>query len=136
NALRREKRFTVNVQNQETPLSSLWALDLDPVSVSRVAGDPSYAVAGFSLSPDGRWVGFTGISSHRYDRNITEQGINGDLYLLEAASGSIERLTDNEEVSESSLSFSPDSRWVAFSGPDDLTRYTMTNRRVYLRETA
>jgi dipeptidyl aminopeptidase/acylaminoacyl peptidase len=134
--LRREKRFTVDIRNQETPLSSLWALELDPVRAVRLTNDPSYTVAGLTVSPDSRWVGYTGISSERYERNITEQGINGDLYLLEAATGAIERLTDNEEVGEGNLTFSPDSRWVAFNAPDDLTRYTMTNRRVYLRETA
>lgn len=134
--LRRERRFTVNIQNQETPLSSLWAVDLDPVRVTRLTNDPSYTVSNFNLSPDGRWVGFTGISSQRYHRNITEQGINADLYLLETATGAIERLTDNEEVSENGPHFSPDGRWVAFAGPDDLTRYTMTNRRIYLREVA
>ena len=132
--LRRESRFTVDVRNQETPLSSLWALELEPLGAKRLTSDPSYTVQGFTISPDGRWVGYTGISSERFERNITEQGINGDIYLLETATGSIERLTDNREVSESSVSFSPDSRWMAFSGPDDLTRYTMTNRRIYLRE--
>jgi hypothetical protein len=29
---RREKGFTVNIYNAETPLQSLWALDLDPHS--------------------------------------------------------------------------------------------------------
>ena len=31
----------------------------------------------------------------------------------------IERLTRNDEVSEQQISFSPDSRWIAFSAPDD-----------------
>ena len=34
---------------------------------------------------------------------------------------------------ETGLSFSPDARWVAFSAPDDMTRYSMSNSRVYLR---
>ncbi len=136
NRLRREKRFTVDVRNEVTPLSSLWAVDMEPLGARRLAGDPSYSVEGFAISPDGRWVGYTGISSDRYERNITEQGINGDLYLLQTVSGEIERLTNNEEVSEGGLTFSPDSRWIAFNAPDDLTRYTMTNRRIYLREVA
>ena len=28
---------------------------------------------------------------------------------------------------------SPDGRWVAFSAPDNLLRYSMANQRVYLR---
>jgi dipeptidyl aminopeptidase/acylaminoacyl peptidase/endonuclease/exonuclease/phosphatase family metal-dependent hydrolase len=134
--LRREQKFTVNIRNAPTPLQSLWALELDPMRATRLTRDSSYTVQGLVISPDSRWIGFTGISSDRYARNITEQGINGDLYLLDVTSGAVERLTNNTEVSEGGLSFSPDSKWLAFSGPDDLTRYTMTNRRVYLRETA
>jgi dipeptidyl aminopeptidase/acylaminoacyl peptidase len=131
--LRREKRFTVDIRNMETPLASLWALDLEPVRATRLTHDASITVAGFTISPDSRWVGFRGTSADRYRRNITEQGINTDLYLLEVATGAVERLTDNDEVGESGPDFSPDSRWVAFTAPDDLTRYTMTNRRVYVR---
>jgi dipeptidyl aminopeptidase/acylaminoacyl peptidase len=131
---RREKRFTVDIKNAETPLSSLWALDLEPVAAKRLTNDASMTVAGFDISPDGAYVGFRGTSADRYKRNITEQGINADLYLLETATGAIERLTNNEEVGENGPSFSPDGRWVAFSAPDDLTKYSMKNDRVYVRE--
>jgi dipeptidyl aminopeptidase/acylaminoacyl peptidase len=131
--LRRDRRFTVDIRNAETPLQSLWALDLDPVRTTRLTDDASYTVTSFEVSPDGRWIGFNGISSARYHRNIQEQNINADLYLLEIASGQIERLTENDEVGESGPYFSPDSRLVAFVAPEDLTRYTMGNRRVYVR---
>jgi dipeptidyl aminopeptidase/acylaminoacyl peptidase len=131
--LRREKRFTVNIQNAETPLVSLWALDLDPHRATRLTRDSTITVAAFNVSPDGKWVGFQGVSAARYERNTTEQGINSDPYILEIASGRVERLIQNAEVGESLPSFSPDGRWVAFSAPDDLTRYTMKNRRVYIR---
>jgi dipeptidyl aminopeptidase/acylaminoacyl peptidase len=131
--LRTEKKFTVNIRNAETPLSSLWVVDLSPNKTTRLTRDSSITVAGFTLSDDGRWVGFRGTSADRYKRNVTEQGINTDLYLLETASGRIERLTNNQEVGESGPSFSPDGRWVAFSAPDDLTQYSMKNNRVYVR---
>nr|MCU0635654.1 hypothetical protein [Gemmatimonadaceae bacterium] len=133
---RREKKFTVNVRNAETPRSSLWAIDVSPVTLTRLTTDSSLSVESFVLSPDARWVGYTAVDANRYRRNITEQGINADLFLLDAATGTIERLTNNREVGEGPLSFSPDSRWVAFSAPNDLTRYTMSNRRLYLRATA
>lgn len=66
--LRREKGFTVEIENMETPLESLWALEL--------------------------------------------------------------------ESGEAIRRFSPDSRLIAFSAPDDLTRYSMSNRRIYLRPVA
>ncbi|HEY5121750.1 MAG TPA: prolyl oligopeptidase family serine peptidase, partial [Acidimicrobiales bacterium] len=82
--------------------------------------------------PDGKWIGYHGISANRYDRNILEQSGNADLYLLEVATGQIERLTKNTDISESSVSFSPDSRMLAFSAPDDFIY--KHNGRVYLRD--
>ncbi len=159
---RREKRFTVNIRNAETPTASLWAVDLPagpgmsgetmgqmggdhaarmaehhPVSdATRLSEEGAYSVSGFTVSDDGKWVGFRGSSTNRYQRNITQEGLYADLYLLEVASGQIERLTNNFEVGEGGLSFSPDGRWIAFSAPDDLTRYSMSNGRVYVRAVA
>jgi dipeptidyl aminopeptidase/acylaminoacyl peptidase len=130
---RREKKFTVNIRNSETPLNSLWAVDLDPRRTTQLTKDATITVADFSISGDGKWVGFRGISSDRYRRNVTEQNINSNPYLLEVSSGQIEQLLNNTEVGESGVSFSPDSRWIAFAAPDDLTQYTMKNQRVYLR---
>lgn len=132
---RTEKKFTVTVRNPDTPPSSLWALDTDAARVTRLTRDTSITVSAFVISDDGAWVGFTGTSADRYRRNITEQALNSDLYLLETATGQIERLTNNEEVAESALSFSPDSKWMAFSAPADLTKFSMANDRVYLRRT-
>ena len=130
---RRDEGFTVDIVNPETPVSSLWALDLGGTGTTRLTRDASYTVAAFTISDDSRWVGFRGTSSNRYKRNITEQNINADVFLLEVATGNVERLTQNEEVPESGPSFSPDGRWVAFAAPDDLTRYSMKNDRVYVR---
>ena len=130
---RREKRFTVNIRNAETPLASLWALDLADKKATRLTNDQTITVANFTISPDSRYVGFRGTSANRYERNITESSINSDLFLLDGSNGQIERLTNNKEVGEGAISFSTDSKWIAFSAPDDLTRYTMKNQRVYLR---
>ena len=133
---RREKRFTVDIRNMETPLSSLWALALDPHTPKRLTQDSTFSVSNFTISADSKWIAFTGQSANRYERNITQSGLYADLYLLEAASGQVERLTKNHEVSEGGLSFSPDSQWLAFSAPDDLGKYSMGNTRVYLRAVA
>jgi dipeptidyl aminopeptidase/acylaminoacyl peptidase len=131
--LRREKRFTVNIRNPESPISSLWAYEVDGKKTTRLTKDTSITVTAFEASNDGKWVAFRGISSNRYKRNVTEQGINGDDFLLDVASGQIERLTNNSEVSESTPSFSPDSKWLAFSAPNDIVKYSMSNNRVYVR---
>jgi dipeptidyl aminopeptidase/acylaminoacyl peptidase len=141
---RREKRFTVNIRNPETPVASLWALDVDSSTTpgaggstpKRLTDGTAYSADDFTISKDSKWIGFRGLSKNRYQRGITQENLYSDLYLLEVGTGSIERLTNNVEVGESGLSFSPDSRQIAFSGPDDLVTYGMSNSRVYLRAVA
>ena len=132
--LRLEKRFDVRVRNAETPASSLWALDLADRKTTRLTRDTSYSVGDFTISDDGHWIGYHGIANNRYARNILEQNNSADLYLLEVASGQIERLTRNTDISESPIRFSPDSRTLAFSAADDFTM--MHNARVYTRDVA
>ena len=131
--LRLEEGFTVDVKNATTPLSGLWSLDIVSGTESPMTTSGSYSVDGFAISPDGRWISFAGGSTERYERNITQARLYTDQYLLEVSSGQVERLTDNYEVGESGLSFSPDSRWIAFTAPDDMERYSMTNSRMYVR---
>jgi len=131
--LRVEKKFNVAIRNMATPLSSLWALDVDTKKATRLTRDTSVTVTDFNISPDGRWIGYHGAAANRYMRNITEQDIYSDLYLLETSTDGIERLTNNTEVGESDLEFSPDSKIIAFSANDDMTQYSMTNNRVYIR---
>jgi dipeptidyl aminopeptidase/acylaminoacyl peptidase len=133
--LRMEKKFNVAIRNMETPLSSLWSLDVDTKKATRLTRDTTISVTDFNISDDGRWIGYHGVAANRYERNIIESDIYSDLYLLETATGSIERLTDNTEVGESDLEFSPDSKLIAFAAPDDMTKYSMTNNRVYVRRT-
>jgi dipeptidyl aminopeptidase/acylaminoacyl peptidase len=138
--LRREKKFTVNIRNAETPLDSLWALELPgekgPYPTKRLTEDSAYSVGNFTISDDGKWIGFNGGSAKRYERNITAANLYGDAYLVDTANGAIERLTKNFEIGEGTPQFSPDSKWVAFTAPEDTTRYSMTNGRVYLRAVA
>jgi len=133
---RREKGFTVDVKNMVTPLRNLWVLELGAEEPTQLTDDPEVDISNFTLSDDGKWIGITGGSAERYERNITGARLYGDLYLMEIATGHIERLTENFEVGEGGMDFSPDSRMVLFSAPDDMTRYTMTESRIYLREVA
>ena len=137
---RQEKDFTVTVYHLERPLEHLWVLDLDPVRATRLTQDPSYSVTGFTISPDSRWVGFRAVSSDRFKRTRGglvmggESNLYTELYLLEAATGQIEQLTRAEEIGKGGPYFSPDGRWVAFTAPRDLTRYTRgLTQRLYLR---
>jgi dipeptidyl aminopeptidase/acylaminoacyl peptidase len=131
---RKKKGFTVDVRNQETPLTNLWKLDVTSAVARQLTNNPDMSVDGFTVSDDGRWIGIRGGSVERYERNITVSSLYTDLFLLETETGGIERLTDNYEVSESGPIFSPDSQLIAFSAAEDLTRYTMTERKLYVRK--
>ena len=135
-AERRKKGFTVDVKNMETPMTNLWRLMLDPRETEQLTSDLGVSVSSFEVSKDGRWVTFTGGSAERYERNITAQRLYADPFLLEVATGHVERLAENYEVAESGLSISPSGRFIVFSSPDDRTRYTMTENRIYIRPVA
>ena len=127
-----EKKFDVKVRNEDSPLRHLWAMDLESRAEKRLTGGTDYTVGGVEVSPDGRRIGFSGTPNDRYRRTVTETSDYADLYLLDMASVKVERLTTNAEIGESGLSFSPDSKWIAFSAANEFVYSRDT--RVYLRE--
>ncbi|MBI4428063.1 MAG: S9 family peptidase [Ignavibacteriales bacterium] len=130
---RKEKKFDARVRNEAAPPNHLWAFDLDSNKQRKLSAGNDYTVSDITISFDSKWVGFRGTSSDRYKRTVTESSNYSDLYLLEVASGSIERLTNNEDISESSLRFSPDNSMIAFSASDEFQYFR--NGRIYVRQT-
>lgn len=130
---RLEKKFDVRIRNQDPPIQHLWVLDLGSGQERRLTSGTAYSVGNVTISADGRWVGFHGSPNDRYKRTVTEAANYDDLYLLELATGKIERLTTNEEIGESNLAFSPDGQWIAFSAANDFT-YSR-DEKIYLRRT-
>src|SRR5262245_38749302 len=129
---RMDKQFTVRPRNPASSLSSLWVFDVASKQEKKLVGDgTTYSVANVSISPDGKWIGYSGMSSNRYERGILEQGDFADLYLFEIATGKIERLTKNDIIPEGGISFSPDSRFVTFSAPNDFKFQHLS--KVYIR---
>ena len=127
---RREKKFTVNIRNAETPLASLWALDLDPVKTD--AADDGHDFQRLRLHHlRRRRSGSASAAARRTATSATSRrrASTPTSSCSTPRRASIERLTTNQEVSESAPSFSPDSKWIAFSAPDDLQKYSMTNGR-------
>ena len=127
-----EKKFDVKIRNEDSPLRHLWAMNLEGRTEKRLTSGTDYTVGGVEISPDGRWIGFNGTPNDRYRRTVTETSDYADVYLLDVASGRVERLTTNAEIGESGLSFSPDSKWIAFSAENDFV-YSR-DPKVYLRE--
>ncbi len=134
NKKRKKEKFDVQVGNEETAPNHLWALDLETLETSRITHGTDYSIEAVTISEDSRWIGFRGVSQERYKRTIVESSLYGDLYLFDVASGKLERLTDNAEASESQISFSPRSDYMAFGASDDFT-YSR-NSKVYVRKIA
>jgi len=128
---RKEKKFDVTIRNYEPPPTHLWAIGLDSKEERRLTSSADYSVADVTMSMDSKWIGFHGIPNNRYFRTVTEAPDYSDLYLLEVSTGKIERLTDNRDIAETRLSFSPDSSMIAFAASDDFTYFR--NRRVWVR---
>lgn len=131
NKERMEKKFDVRIRNQDLPLNHLWLVDISSGQERRLTQSNEFSVESYTLSDDGKWVGLRALPNDRYARTITEAGNSGDLYLLSVASGALERLTTNKEISESNLSFAPDGKTIAFSASDDFV-YFRANK-VYTR---
>lgn len=134
NKARKEKKFEVRVRNEDSPPLQLWSIDLQTKQEKRLTSRADYTVSDASISRDSKWIGFRGTPNNRYMRTVTEANIYGDLYLLSAEGGTPERLTNNREIAEGLLRFSPDSSMMAFSASDDFTYFR--NSRVYLRRVA
>src|SRR5262249_32558242 len=128
---RRDKKFDVRVRNQDLPPNHLWTIDLDAMKEKRLTSGNDYSVADVTVSQDSQWIGFRGIRQDRYVRTITEADDFSDLYLVNVASAEIERLTNNEDIEESALRFSPDSTMIAFAADDDFQFFR--NSRIYVR---
>lgn len=133
NKQRKDKKFDVRVRNEDAPPVHLWSIDLGTRKETRLTGGTDYSVSDVRISDNSQWVGFRGTPDNRYLRTVTESETYSDLYLLEASTRKIERLTDNKDIGESSLSFSPDGSMIAFSADDDFVYFR--NSRVYLRPT-
>ena len=121
-----KEKFDVRVTNEPEAATHLWRLDVAGKTETRLT-QGAFRVAGGGLeqSRDGRWVAFRGASTDRYaDMRASE------LYLLEVATGKVERLTDNY-IGEGNPSFSPDSRLLAITADRDF-RYGNLSR-VYVR---
>jgi dipeptidyl aminopeptidase/acylaminoacyl peptidase len=133
NKQRKEKKFDVQIRNEDAPPVHLWSIDLETKKEARLTGGTEYSVSDVRISDNSEWIGFRGTPNNRYLRTVTESQTYSDLYVLEVGTGNIERLTDNTDIGESSLSFSPDGSMIAFSAEDEFVYFR--NNRVYVRPT-
>src|SRR5262249_14455906 len=70
---RNDKQFTVKPRNPASSLQSLWSFDVASKQETRLVSDPAYSVSDVTISPDGKYIGYHGMSASRYERGILEQ---------------------------------------------------------------
>jgi hypothetical protein len=134
---RREKKFTVDIRNMETPSASLWALDLDPRgSTKKLTDGTQYAATQFTISDDSRWVGLPRPVA-RALRARHHRGIALRRPLSARTGDRRHRAADRQlrgvgERAQLLARLAVDRLRRA----DDTTRYTMSNSRVYMRASA
>jgi dipeptidyl aminopeptidase/acylaminoacyl peptidase len=120
---RMKNGFNVQIVDPVKIPSHLWVIDVEKKEEKRLtSGD--FSVEQTVISDDGQRIAFRGASTNRYATPA-----DSEVYLLELQSGKLERLTQNQ-VSEGSLSFSPDNKWLAYVAPDEFTY--MRKERIYL----
>lgn len=112
NKERKEKGFDVVIKDEINIPSQLWEIDIETKEEKRLTGGNEYSVLEISISDDGTKIAFFGSPTERY-----ATAFEWDVYLLDLNTNTISRITNNSHYG-GNLSFSPDSKWLAFTYPD------------------
>ena len=92
---------------------NLWVFDVASKEITRLT-EEEWLFGGFAVSPDASQVAFTARNSNR--RN---DGYKDEIYLLNVADKSFEKLTENASP-ERVISWSPDGKVFLFGAADDM----------------
>ncbi|GDX86725.1 peptidase S9 [Gemmatimonadota bacterium] len=128
---RRAARFGVDIRNQIQPRSHVYVLDVATRQTRRLTRDSAYSVTAFTVSNDAKYIGYSGTPDDRSHRGTNDERNTADIYLMEVATGKTERLTNNFEVAEGSVSFSPDGSTIAYTAADEFKMMHLS--KIYLR---
>ena len=124
NRKRNKKNFNVDIKNELAVPTHIWEVDINTHEEKQITDDEKFSDRNFTLSKDGKWMGIQRYP-HKRVIGFYDSYLYGELYLLNLETGDIEKLTDNE-IGESSLYFSPDSKDIS---------YTMSDEAEYMRNT-
>ncbi len=89
----------------------LWEIDIETRKEKHLTEENEYSDIDIVISNDGTKIAFGGISKRSTSKKR-------EVYLLDLNTNTISRITNNS-VYEWSLSFSPDSKWLAFICPEE-----------------
>ena len=122
---RKEKKFDVEIKDEIKFPSHLWEINIETKEEKRLTGGNEYSVSQIIISDDGTKIAFLGDSIKRYATHFERE-----VYILDLNTNTISRITNNS-VGEWDLSFSPDSKWLAFTIPDGEKEF-MNLRKIYV----
>jgi len=112
---RKKEHFDVQIAKPVQSPDHLWVVNIESKKEKRLTGGNDYTVQSIVISDDGSRIAFRGASTDRY-----ASWLDVEVYLLDTASETVTRITHNG-VGEGSISFSPDSKLLAFSASDEYT---------------
>jgi dipeptidyl aminopeptidase/acylaminoacyl peptidase len=115
---RREKKFDVRIVDPPREPTHLWSVAIADKAEKRWTQGEAYSVNQIGVSDDSAWLVFRSVTNDRHAAGAFET--EAELYLLNLGSGEIRRLTENN-VSEGMARFSPDSKQLVFTAPDEFT---------------
>ncbi|MEZ5364757.1 MAG: prolyl oligopeptidase family serine peptidase [Bryobacterales bacterium] len=124
NRIRGERGFNVRVNDEEKGPRVLRFAEAASGQIHEVAQLGEWALDTMAPAPDGK---FWALDMTPRDRYSTEW--DQELHLLALNEGKITRLTNNNQ-NEGDITFSPDGRWLAYSGPEEGEQYRA--QRVFL----
>ena len=115
---RKGEKFDVVIKDQINFPSHLWEIDIETKKERRLTGGNEYSLFRFIsrivISNDGTKIAFIGAPTKRYATYL-----DCEAYLLDLNTSKISQITYNSALNFAwKLSFSPDSKWLAFVIPD------------------
>ncbi|MCC6859053.1 MAG: S9 family peptidase [Bryobacterales bacterium] len=129
---RKKKYGEFTVEGEDHKHSHLWLLKVpedlagirDKLKPEALTTGKDFSLAGFSWSPDGKFIAFTAGSDPDFSSSHTI-----DLYLLRVSDKSYKRLVDSYGP-ESNPRWSPDSRRIVFQTANGQQYYYYLNSRL------
>jgi dipeptidyl aminopeptidase/acylaminoacyl peptidase len=117
---RRKLGFDVRVNAVAEPASNLWSVEVGSKQETRLTSLTDFRAQKPKVSADGRYAAFLGANTQRYATDWDQE-----VFLVNLETGETRRLTENGQ-SEQDFEFSPDSRWLAYTAPDNDEQYRAT----------